>query len=70
MKIEGKTEYHEPTSCNKCGERNEVDWFSIIEGFLCEAKTKYRECGFEDSWSYGFFESSTEMLSNCRKYYN
>ena len=35
---------------------------------MLEAKTICSECGFEDYWAYGWFESGQDMISNCEKY--
>lgn len=63
-----KTTYHLETSCNKCSGRNEVTVLDSQEGHLHEAKTKCIDCGHEDYWYYGFFESSQHMESNCKMY--
>ncbi len=54
------TKYHEPSSCNKCGKGiNDFIGFPVtIESHLCETKTKCIDCGFEDYWAYGWFDSS------------
>lgn len=62
------TKYHNPDSCNKCKGRNEYIQPSYDSGHLHETKTKCESCGFEDYWAYGFFESGTEMVSNCDTY--
>jgi len=60
--------YHQPESCNRCKGESELTLKLFIESHLCEAATKCNECGFTDYWAYGFFESSSEMESNCEKY--
>ena len=60
--------YHDPNSCNKCGGDNEVTPTDYINYDMSEAKTKCRDCGFEDHWSYGYFDSGSDGLSNCKKY--
>lgn len=62
------TDYHNPDSCNKCKGQNIFIKEIYDNAFLCEVQTKCSECGFEDYWAYGFFESSTEMKSNCETY--
>lgn len=64
------TEYHVKESCNKCAGENELIKPSCEEGYAYETKTKCTKCGFDDYWAYGYFESSQEMESNCKKYYN
>lgn len=62
-------EYHVMSSCNKCSGENEVESTAFDQGMTSEAKTECKTCGFTDYWAYGFFESGSEMESNCRKYY-
>ena len=61
---EEKAIYHNPYTCNKCGEANWV-FGDLREG---EAWTECKYCAFSDHWSYGFFDSGEEMESNCKKY--
>jgi hypothetical protein len=62
------TKYHIPESCNKCqGENNFINPYYEETG-LYETRTKCKQCGFEDYWAYGFFESSSKMTSNCKTY--
>jgi hypothetical protein len=35
---------------------------------LIETQTKCQQCGFEDYWAYGYFESGADGLNNCIKY--
>jgi len=63
------SEYHVITSCNKCAGYNEVDVCDSVGGGVSEATTECIDCGFKDFWAYGHFESGTEMVSNCQKYY-
>lgn len=58
-------QYHRIDSCNKCGGLNRVTFGSEHTG---EASTKCTECGFEDYWAYGYFESGGSMESNCATY--
>ena len=60
--------YHLETSCNSCGGETFVDPISHDDGYLAEAKTLCRDCGFKDYWVHGFFQSSSEIKSNCLKY--
>lgn len=62
------TEYHIVTSCNNCKGENELIAPSYEDGHLHETVTKCIECGFEDYWAYGYFQSGSEMVSNCEKY--
>ena len=66
--MSNKTEYHDPSSCNKC--RGENDIYSEVydEAYMSECMTKCLECGFEDYWAYGFFHSGSEIESNCNTY--
>lgn len=61
-------EYHDPGSCNKCGNENEITVTDSLEGRMLECNTKCKACGFEDYWAHGFFESSQEIESKCKKY--
>lgn len=64
-----KVEYHNKYSCNKCKGENEVTVTDSLDGHtIMGAKTKCSECGFEDYWCTGFFESGQDMISNCQKY--
>lgn len=60
--------YHEPSSCNKCSGENQYLQAYFDEYLMVEVKTKCKDCGFDDYWAYGFFESSEDMVSNCKKY--
>ena len=64
-----KVEYHCVGSCNKCIGSNSVEITDTLDGHtMLEAKTVCSECGFEDYWAYGWFESGQDMISNCEKY--
>lgn len=63
-------EYHVNVSCNKCGGKNDLVNSSFDERGIYETETKCSECGFDDYWAYGHFESGQEMESHCKKYYN
>lgn len=64
--------YDELGSCNKCGGMNNevVEVVAIDGGYVSECTTKCRDCGFEDYWAYGHFESGTEMKGKSKKYCN
>ena len=66
------TGYHNMDSCNLCGNpnSNSVNVVDTINGYVSEASTVCGECGHEDYWAYGFFESSQDIESKCLKYYN
>lgn len=63
------TEYHHKESCNKCCGTNNIVVTDFTDSFVSECETICSECGHKDYWAHGFFESGTEMKSNCRKYY-
>lgn len=60
--------FNDLTSCNKCGSENDYTEKSFDGGFVSEAVTKCVDCGFEDYWSYGHFDSAADGLNKCRKY--
>jgi hypothetical protein len=60
--------YHCPDSCNICGGVNEVTVRDSIDYRPIEMSTVCKNCGHEDYWAYGFFESGQHMVSKCRKY--
>lgn len=60
--------YHCADSCNACTGTNEVTVKDTIEGHVCEAETVCKDCGHQDYWAYGFFESGQHIESKCRKY--
>jgi len=62
------TAYHKPESCNKCKGKNRFIKPSYDSGHLHETATKCEECGFDDYWACGFFESGSDMFSNCETY--
>lgn len=62
------TTYHYKYSCNKCAGTNDIEIEDIEDGYISECKTKCRDCGHEDYWSHGFFESGTEIESKCKTY--
>lgn len=66
-----KTEYHSSDSCNCCGSDDVEHINPSYEGaLLLETKTKCNQCGFDDYWVMGFYESSQEGFDCCKKYYN
>jgi hypothetical protein len=62
------SDYDCPDSCNKCKGYNEYILPSYEGQTLIETSTKCQQCGFEDYWTYGYFESGANGLSNCIKY--
>lgn len=62
------TDYHNPDSCNKCQGENKLLNYVFYDGFMHEAETECTKCGFKDYWAHGFFESGSEMKSNCKTY--
>lgn len=60
--------YHCMNSCNACGGENELIKTYTCDYHIEEAVTKCKDCGHDDNWSYGFFESSQEMESKCKTY--
>lgn len=62
------TQYDCPYSCNKCGGENTVKSDPFSPYGSGETETKCNKCGFADYWCYGFFMSSTDGFSACRKY--
>lgn len=60
--------YHCYDSCNKCGGVNESITTDSLDYQMLECKTKCRDCGFEDYWAHGFFESSQNMVGKCNTY--
>ena len=67
---EKSTQYHEPTSCNKCGgERcNDIKQTDHIDCRMSECETTCRKCGHKDYWAYGWFESGQYIESKCKTY--
>lgn len=68
VKSDKPVKYHCYDSCNKCSGNNELISPSMDERGIYETKTKCKDCGFEDYWGYGFFESGQEMESKCKTY--
>lgn len=67
--MENRQSYAKATSCNKCGGNNELLKAIIDDGIIYEVETKCKDCGFEDYWSHGFFESRQEGLDNAERVY-
>lgn len=55
-------------SCNRCGGSNEYYISSCTRSYIEECKTKCQDCGFEDYWAYGFFESGQRGYNQSEKY--
>lgn len=54
------TIYYNKHVCTKCRGVNSFVKPSIDEIGIYETATKCDDCGFEDYWAYGFFQSSSE----------
>ena len=67
-KTECPVKYHCHDSCNKCSGVNDCEVTGSINGRMSECKTKCKDCGFEDYWAHGYFESGQEMQSKCNTY--
>jgi len=67
-KSKGPVKYHCYDSCNKCTGVNEYNVTDSLDGRMLECKTKCKDCGHEDYWAYGFFESSEYFESKCKTY--
>ena len=74
-----ETKYDRLDSCNKCGGlNNECEsnpFFSDHCGgtkTICIGGTKTIciDCGFEDYWAYGYYESGQDMVGMSKKYVN
>lgn len=61
------SEYHCKESCNKCAGKNKIEIVDNTDSHINECKTRCIDCGHADYWAYGYFESGTEMKSNCKK---
>lgn len=61
-------DFHDSSTCNKCGGRNDETPTDIVAYQVSECETVCRDCGFEDYWAYGFFESSDRGYDSCKKY--
>ena len=64
------SKYQCPDSCNKCGGSNNelLNGNPFNPDSSGETATKCQDCGFEDYWAFGFFESSQEMVSKAKTY--
>lgn len=50
--------------CNSCNGKNKIQVIDTINQFISECETKCNECGFEDYWAHGSFESSQQIEKN------
>ncbi len=64
------SKYQCPESCNKCGRySNELLGIHPLHPYSSgEVKTKCKDCGFEDYWAHGYFESGSCMESKAKTY--
>lgn len=60
--------YHDSSTCNKCGGENVIEVTEVVAGGVGECSTACKECGFEDYWAYGKFNSIVDGYNKCRKY--
>lgn len=58
--IENKVVYDRYNICPICGGYNNVTAKDTIDNIICECKTKCNDCGHEDYWAYGCYESKKE----------
>lgn len=63
------TKYDVPESCNKCGGRTNKLMNEVFDSCMHECETKCQECGFEDYWVTGFFQSGSEIDSKSDQYW-
>lgn len=66
MKV--KNIYDCPDSCNKCGGKNKTIAKDSVADIVTEYKTKCVDCGFEDYWVTGFFQSGVDGYNKSEKY--
>lgn len=52
------TEYDNQYICPKCGGQNDYKVVESINLHPCEIETKCTECGWEDYWAYGGYDSN------------
>lgn len=58
MKTYGsKNQYHDHMYCPKCEGVNNITVEDNQELLTLECSTKCTECGHEDYWAYGYFQS-------------
>lgn len=62
------TEYDCPSSCNNCGGENYVRSDPYSPYGSGETETVCLDCGFEDSWHFGFFYSGADGYNKSKKY--
>jgi hypothetical protein len=65
---QAEQQYHCYDSCNKCGGVNELIKPIYEECGIIETTTKCKDCGFDDFWAYGFFESMQTIECKCQTY--
>jgi len=62
-------EYQDYTSCNRCSATNEITSVETLNGScISSCETVCTVCGFEDSWSCGWYASSGYIDSRCNTY--
>ena len=64
------SKYHNKHVCTECGGINSFVKPSIDEIGIYETATKCDDCGFEDYWAYGFFQSLSEPTDRQTAYEN
>lgn len=52
-----EVKYDDKLFCVKCGSMNEITVKDRCDNIICECETLCSECGHEDYWATGFFES-------------
>lgn len=52
--------YDNSRSCPKCGGQNDYKVVDSINLHPCEVETKCTECGWEDYWVYGWYDSKVD----------
>jgi len=65
--MDNQSGYQNKKSCNKCGGKNELLKAIIDDGLIYEVETKCKDCGFDDYWAHGKFESSLEGLNKAER---
>ena len=59
--------FQKKESCNKCGGNNEILDALIDAYVMFEADTRCKDCGFEDHWAEGLFESRIDGLNKAER---
>lgn len=54
--------YHGYKYCNNCSGENEIRIVDTINLHVAECETTCIECGFEDYWAHGAFESTGDYV--------